>query len=65
MTKAEIKKVPDNVLIVDYINTYAEFCVNMNIGRGTKKLYSHWCDLDKEIIKRGILTEEQVAFLHS
>ena len=64
MDRKKIKVVPDNELIIEYINTYAEFCVNLNLGRPTTRIWKHWEDLDKEVLKRGILTEEQIARLH-
>lgn len=64
MDRKSLKKATDSEVVMDYINTYAEFCVNMNLGRGTDRLWKHWLDLDKEIVKRGILAQEQVAKLH-
>ena len=64
MDKKTIKVVPDNKLIVEYIDTYASFCVNMNLGRRTDRLLKHWKDLDAEMLKRGILTEEDINQLH-
>lgn len=63
MTKAEIKKAKDNELIVDYVRTYSSFCLNVNLGMGIKQYSKHCTDLEEELVKRGILTEENVRIL--
>lgn len=64
MTKKELKTANDSEVIVDYIQTYALFILNCNLGRGVKQLDKHLCDLDVEMLKRGILSKEQVELLN-
>lgn len=64
MTKAEIKKAATNKLIVDYVQTYSTMCLNINIGGGTKRYSAHCADLEKELVARSVLTEEDVKLLN-
>lgn len=64
MKKTEIKKTATNTLIVDYVKTYSSLCLNINIGGGTKRYSSHCADLEKELVARGVLTEEDVKTLN-
>lgn len=64
MIKQEIKKAKDNELIVDYIDTYSILCMNQNMGGGTKRYSQHCHDLEQEMLKRGILTEQDVKHLN-
>lgn len=64
MWKSEITKAPTNKLIVDYIRSSAEFAVNLNLKRGTERLSKHCADLEEELVKRGILTDEDVKVLN-
>lgn len=64
MRKNEIPKAPTNRLIVDYVRSSAEHAANLNLDRGTKRLSQHCADLEKELLKRGILTEEDVKELN-
>lgn len=65
MTKAEIKKAPDNKLIVDYVHTQVMFALNYNLGGGVKRFSQHLQDLETELASRGILTEEDVKQLNA
>ena len=64
MDRKSLKVATDKEVLIDFINTYAEFCVNMNLSRGTQRLWKHWIDLDKEMVKRGIFTEDEIARFH-
>lgn len=65
MTAKELKTAPDSEVIVDYIRTYASYVFNLNTGGGITRYGKHLKDLDAELLRRGILTEEQVKFLNS
>lgn len=58
--KNEIKKSNNNDLLVEYINSIVKFHLNYNFGRSLKQLEKHCGDLEKEIIFRGILTEDDI-----
>lgn len=64
MRKAEIKTAADNEIIMDAITSYAIACVNENVGLATKAINKHLCDLEAEMLRRGLLTEEQVEKLN-
>lgn len=61
--KSEMKKAKDNDLIEDYVDSYAWWLVACNTGRGTTQKEKHCRDLEDELLKRGILTEENVERL--
>jgi len=66
MTKKEISKAKDNELIVDLVSTYGNLCVNINSqSRGTKRYSLHCDDLMNELVKRGLLTAMDVAWLNN
>ena len=65
MTKLEIKKANDSELIYDYILTYSTLVCNINLQMGTKRYQKHLEDLNAEMLKREILTPEQIANLNS
>lgn len=60
MRKSEIKKAKDNELLVDYISSVTSLHLNYNLNKKTEQLTKHCHDLEEEIIKRGILTTEDV-----
>ena len=64
MRKTEIKKAKDNELVLEYVETYSLLLLNYNLGKGIKQLKSHFDDLSKEMVKRGILTLEDVEKLN-
>lgn len=64
MTRKEIGKAENNKLIVDYVQTYSLLTLKYNTGGGTKQHERHCVDLEKEMVKRGILTEEDVEHLN-
>ena len=66
MTKTEIKKAADNEIIYRYIKAYSSSSVNLNLGgKITKSLEKELADLDAEMLRRGLLTEEQIRRLNS
>lgn len=64
MRKAEIKAAKDNELIVEYVQTYSLLMLNTNLQMGTKRHEKHCQDLETELVKRGLLTEEDVKHLN-
>lgn len=65
MTKSEIKKAKDNDLITEYVSSYAILLLNYNLDKGTKQAEKHCRDLEAELLKRGILTEENINTLNA
>ena len=63
MKKSEIPTAANNELIADYIHCYARACLNYNFNLPTESLNKHLDDLDVEMLKRGLLTTEQVHAL--
>lgn len=64
MRKNEIAKATDSELFVEYVRTYASYAVNVNLGRGTEKLGAHVADLEREILKRGLMSQAQIDSLN-
>lgn len=64
MTKKEIKIAKNSELVYEYATSYALLIVNYNIGKGTKQLQKHCNDLENELMKRNLLTEEDVERLN-
>ena len=64
MKKSEIKHLPNNALIVEYVRTFACYDTNYVLNRGTKQLGQHLRDLEKELVARNILTQEDVDKLN-
>ena len=60
MTRQELRNATDGAIIVDYIRTYSSLCLNENTGGGTKRYIQHISDLNKEVLRRGILSLEQL-----
>ena len=65
MTIKEMSSAKDNEIIYEYIRAYSRFAVNLNLGGGIERLSNHLKNLDSEMLKRGILTEEQISHLNS
>lgn len=65
MTKIEMKTADDSQIIVDYIKSYSLFCTNDCLCRGTKAVSKHLKDLDAEMLKRGILSQDQINYLNA
>lgn len=64
MRKNQIPKSKDNELIFEYVNSYAKLLLNYNQNKGIKQLEKHCNDLEKELLNRGFLTEEQIEYLN-
>lgn len=64
MKKTEIRNAKDNDLIVEYVISYSNLCVNFNLQMGVKKLSQHCADLEKELLARGLLTIDDVKRLN-
>ena len=60
MRKSELKTAPDSEIILDLVQSYATACLNYNLDRGTKAIEKHLEDLRDEVLRRGMLTPEQV-----
>ena len=65
MTKTEMKKAADNEIIYRYIKAYSSLTLNINLGGKTKSLETELTNLNDEMLKRGLLTEEQIRRLNS
>jgi hypothetical protein len=63
MRKNEMAKAGLNELIVDYVRSYGLYLRNMNLGLGEKRLGKHCEDLENELLRRGILSETDIAAL--
>ena len=63
MRKREIPKAKDNDLITEYVSSYATLLLNYNSSRRIIQAEKHCKDLEVELLKRGILTEENVRSL--
>ena len=64
MKQKEIKTLPDNELIVEYVKAYAYYDTNYILGRGIKQLGKHLRDLEAELVHRNILTEKDIEILN-
>lgn len=64
LTKSEFRSATDNEIIVEYVKTYSNLCLNENLHLGTKKLSKHCVDLENELLSRGILTRNNIEELN-
>lgn len=64
MDRKAQKMALDSEIIVDYVTSYAWHMTNYNLGRGTERLAKHLRDLEEQLLKRGILTPEQIEYLN-
>lgn len=64
MKKADIMNADDNALIVDYVRSYAEHATNYVLNRGVKRLQAYLTDLERELVRRGILNERDIEILN-
>jgi hypothetical protein len=64
MTRQEVKKSSDNELVRESLHTYGRLLQNWASNRGVKQLEKHWKDCTDEMVKRNILTEEDVNHLN-
>lgn len=63
MRKNEIPKAKDNELITEYISKYASLLLNYNSKMGIKVLEKQCENLEAELLKREILTKEDIEKL--
>lgn len=59
MTKQELKKADSRKLVYDAIRTYGFLLTNEMRGCGTKQLERHFQDCCAEMVKRGIITQDE------
>lgn len=64
MTKQELKKTTNNELIRESIGTYGSLLQNWCLQRGVKQLEKHWNDCCDELLKRELLTNDDVRHLN-
>lgn len=64
MTKKEIQIAKNNELIVEYVRSFSNLLLNYNLGRSIKRYENHCRDLEKELVRRNLLTEEDVKSLN-
>ena len=64
MNKSEIKKAENHALISDLVNSYSRLLLNYNFNKATKQLEKHCADLEKELLDRGLLTQEEIKILN-
>ena len=64
MRKQDIMNADDNALLVEYIRSYGEHATNYVLNRGTKRLQAHLADLERELVRRGILNERDIETLN-
>lgn len=55
----------DSELFTDYVLAFADLCVNINSGRGTERLTKRVAKLEKELTKRGLLTDKDIERLRA
>lgn len=63
MRKADIPKMANNELIVEYVDAYASFLLNYNANRGIKRYEVLIAALEAELMKREILTQDDITRL--
>jgi len=64
MKKTDIPKLADNDLITEYVSAYASLLININMNMGIKQLEKQCANLEEELLKRGLLTEENIKRLN-
>lgn len=65
MTKKELKAAQDSEIIMDFVRTHERIAVDSNLlGKPIKMISKHLEDLDAEMLRRGLLTQEQIDKLN-
>lgn len=64
MKKSEIENLPDNKLIVEYVRHSNELTSNYVLNRGVKRLQVICTSMENELVKRGILNDEDIKRLY-
>lgn len=65
MKKSEIKNLTDRELIVEYVRAYSHYDTNFILRRGIEQLAKQLRNIEAELIKRNILTEDDINYLNS
>lgn len=64
MKKSEIENLSDNKLIVEYVRHSNELASNYVLNRGVKRLQVICTNMENELVKRGILNDEDIKRLY-
>ena len=64
MKKSEIENLPDNKLIVEYVRHSNKLASNYVLNRGVKRLQVICTNMENELVKRGILNDEDIKRLY-
>lgn len=64
MKKSEIANLPNNKLIVEYVRHSNELTSNYVLNRGVKRLQVICTNMENELVKRGILNDEDIKRLY-
>lgn len=64
MKKSEIENLPNNKLIVEYVRCSNELTSNYVLNRGVKRLQVICTNMENELVKRGILNDEDIKRLY-
>ena len=64
MKKSEIANLPNNKLIVEYVRCSNELTSNYVLNRGVKRLQVICTNMENELVKRGILNDEDIKRLY-
>lgn len=65
MKKSEIANLPNNKLIVEYVRCSNELTSNYVLNRGVKRLQVICTNMENELVKRGILNDEDIKRLYT
>lgn len=60
-----MNKNDNSELFTDYVLAFADLCVNINSRRGTERLTKKVARLEKELTKRGLLTDKDLERLRA
>lgn len=65
MNKTYLKTAPDSEIIMEFVKTHARIAVDVNLlGRPLVAITKRLKDLEEEMLKRGLLTQEQIDKLN-
>lgn len=64
MKKSEIENLSDNKLIVEYVRHSNKLTSNYVLNRGIKRLQVICTNMENELVKRGILNDEDIKRLY-
>lgn len=63
MRSSDIPKISNGDLITEYVFAFSDLVFNMNRGRGTKVLTAQCTKIEDELLKRGLISEENLKRL--